>query len=282
MGIDSLISDEAHGYKNSKHHGFLWWPVPVGGEASARGLDMQMKSWYVRGLSKAQRRCDAPHGHPVTNSPLEFTPCCAPAAGKERINGICLGVKGADEFMNAMCVMDEYEDVTIDGQYKNYRVFTGLQNVTLLRSAISAVATIKTAEDVQGDRFKRPDKLEIPTAVQLPADVLARLEDYKMAYRAAKFVTGMAAKNAEEPTEEEMEALARVQARLGEPPELIAHPFNLSIKMSNLIVDPELDERASFYGTPNKAQAEKLIDAYNKVKREEKRARPGPGRHPKT
>jgi hypothetical protein len=24
------------------------------GEASARGLDMQMKSWYVRGLSKAQ------------------------------------------------------------------------------------------------------------------------------------------------------------------------------------------------------------------------------------
>jgi hypothetical protein len=72
------------------------------------------------------------------------------AAGEERINGICLGVKGADEFMNAMCVMDEYEDVTIDGQYKNYRVFTGLQNVTLLRSAISAVATIKTAEDVQG------------------------------------------------------------------------------------------------------------------------------------
>lgn len=277
MGIDSLISDEAHGYKNSKNTmDFSGGRFLSIGEASARGLDMQMKSWYVRGLSKAQDGVMPLTATPVTNSPLEIYSMLCMAAGEERINGICLGVKGADEFMNAMCVMDEYEDVTIDGQYKNYRVFTGLQNVTLLRSAISAVATIKTAEDVQGDRFKQPDKLEIPTAVQLPADVLARLEDYKMAYRAAKFVTGMAAKNAEEPTEEEMEALARVQARLGEPPELIAHPFNLSIKMSNLIVDPELDERASFYSTPNKAQAEKLIDAYNKVKREEKRARPGP------
>lgn len=281
MGIDSLIADEAHGYKNSKNtmefSGGRFLSI---GEASARGLDMQMKSWFVRGLSKAQDGVMPLTATPVTNSPLEIYSMLCMTAGEERVNGICLGVKGADEFMNAMCVMDEYEDVTIDGQFKNYRVFTGLQNVSLLRSAISAVATIKTAEDVQGDRFKQPDKLEIPTAVQLPADVLARLEDYKKAYRAAKFVTGMAAKNAEEPTEEEMEALARVQARLGEPPELIAHPFNLSIKMSNLIVDPELDERASFYAAPNKALAEKLIDAYNKVKREEKRARPGPWTSP--
>ena len=281
MGVDSLVIDEGHMFKNSKNTvDFAGAKFLSVAEASQRGLDMQMKAWYIRGESELNDGVLPLTATPITNSPLEIYSMLCLAVGERKVHDLMMGAKGADAFMNAMCQIEDDEDVTIDGRVKPYRVFRGLQNVNLLRSAISAIATIKTAADVKlsGDDLKLPESPEDPTAVQLAPAALKSLNEYKMAYRAAKFVTGTAAKDAPPPTKEELEALKVVQARFGEEAELIGHPFNLIQKMTLLIADPELDERATFYTfTPaQKDAADAAIAAFNKLGRIEARSLPGP------
>jgi hypothetical protein len=281
LGIDTLVSDEGHMFKNSKDtlefSGAKFLSVA---EASQRGRDMQMKAWYVRSLSAANDGVLPLTATPITNSPLEIYSMLTLAVGEEKVHDLMLGIKGADAFMDAMCMIEDGEDVGIDGTVKSYRIFTGLQNVTLLRGAIAAVATIKTGKDVKagGDDLKLPDAPEMQIPVDLPGDTRQRLNEYKMAYRAAKEATGMASKDAEPVTPEEVAAFEKVQARLGEDAELIAHPFNLIQKMTALIADPELDERATFYTilASQRPEAEAVIAAFNKLGKIEKRARGGP------
>lgn len=281
MGVDSLVLDEAHAYKNSKNtvefSGAKFLSVA---EASQRGLDMQMKAWYVRGLTSAGDGVLPLTATPITNSPLEIYSMLTLAAGEKKVHDLCMGVEGADAFMDAMCMIEDAEDIGIDGTMKNYRVFTGLQNVALLRNAIGAIATIKTGKDVAlgGDDLKLPDAPERQTAVNLPEETRQRLLDYKLAYRAAREQTGTASRDAEPVPPEAFEALKRVQDKFGEDLELIGHPFNLIQKMTALIADPELDERATFYSVlaAQKPAAEATIAAFNKLKKEEVRARPGP------
>lgn len=281
MDVDSLVIDEGHMFKNSKNTvDFAGAKFLSVAEASQRGLDMQMKAWYIRGESELNDGVLPLTATPITNSPLEIYSMLCLAVGERKVHDLMMGAKGADAFMNAMCQIEDDEDVTIDGRVKPYRVFRGLQNVNLLRSAISAIATIKTAADVKssGDDLRLPESPEEPTEVQLTPAALKSLNEYKMAYRAAKFVTGTAAKDAPPPTKEELEALKVVQARFGEEAELIGHPFNLIQKMTLLIADPELDERASFYNflPAQQAAAEAAIAAFNKLGRIEARALPGP------
>lgn len=272
-------------YKNSKNvlefSGGKFLSVA---KASQRGMDMQVKTWYVRGLTPANDGVLAMSASIVTNSPLEIYGALTLAVGEKKVHDLCLGVRGADEFMNTMCIIEDDEDVGIDGTVKPYRVFRGLQNVGLLRNALGAIATIKTAKDVAaaGDNLNLPDAPETAEPVDLPKETLVRLNDYKMAYRAAKEVAGMASKDADPATEEEFAALERVQAKSGEDVALIAHPFNLIQKMANLIADPELDERATFYvvSPSQRAEAEAAIDAFNKLKRIEEKPRSGPWTKP--
>lgn len=281
LGIDSLVADEGHMFKNSKDtlefSGAKFLSVA---EASQRGRDMQMKAWFVRGLTPAGDGVLPLTATPITNSPLEIYSMLTLAVGEKKVHDLCMGVKGADEFMDAMCIIEDDEDVGIDGTVKSYRIFRGLQNVNLLRNAIGSVATIKTAADVKtgGDDLKLPESPESAMDVKLPNDTLSRLNEYKMAYRAAKDAVGMAAKDAPPPTPEEIAAFERVQARFGEDAELIAHPFNLIMKMTALIADPELDERATFYTilAAQRPVAEGVVAAFNKLGKVEQRARGGP------
>lgn len=280
MGIDSIVIDEAHQYKNSKQtvefSGAKFLSIaPV----SDQGADMQMKCWYIRGLTPLADGVMPLTATPITNSPLEIYAMLTLAVGEERVHDLTMGARGADAFMNAMCQIEDDEETTVDGLTKPYRVFRGLMNVDMLRSAINSIATIKTGADVKlaGDDLRLPDSPELPTRITLPRKTVDRLGEYKMAYRAAKDAIGMAGKDALPPTEEEIAALERVQARFGEPIELIAHPFNLIQKMTDLIADPELDDRATFYdfNPAQREQAEKAVAAFNKLGKIEQRDRPG-------
>lgn len=285
MGIDSLVCDEGHMFKNSKDtldfSGAKFLSVA---EASQRGRDMQMKAWFVRGLSDRGDGVLPLTATPITNSPLEIYSMLTLAVGEKKVHDLFMGIKGADAFMDAMCVIEDDEDEGIDGTVKSYRIFKGLQNVNMLRGAISAIATIKTAKDVKaaGDDLRLPEAPENQARVRLPSETLERLNEYKMAYRAAKELSGMAAKSAEPVTPEEIEAFERVQARFGEDAALIAHPFNLIQKMTALIADPELDERATFYTilASQAPAAEKVIAAFNKLGKVEQRSRTGPWTQP--
>ena len=280
MGIDSIVIDEAHQFKNSKNTvDFSAAKFLSLAPVSDQGGDMQIKCWYIRGLSKLGDGVLPLTATPITNSPLEIYSMLTLAVGEERVHDLTMGAKGADAFMNAMCQIEDDEEQSVDGQIKPYRVFRGLMNVDMLRTAINTVATIKTGADVKltGDDLRLPEAPEMATTIALPKKTLGRLNEYKMAYRAAKEAIGQAGKDAVPCTPEEVDALDRVQARFGEPAELIAHPFNLIQKMTDLIADPELDDRTTFYdfNPAQQAQAVAAIAAFNKLGKTEQRDRPG-------
>lgn len=281
MGVDSLVLDEAHMYKNSKQtvefSGAKYLSVA---DASQRGLDLQIKAWFVRGRSPLGDGVLALTATPITNSPLEIYSMLTLAVGEQKVHDLIMGARGADEFMEVMCDIEDDEEPTIDGRVRPCRVFRGLQNVTLLREAMSTVATIKSGADVKkdGDDMKLPDAPENKVAVQLTAQAVTTLNAYKIAYRTARYETGAASKDQEPPTDEERQIMEMVAEKFGEPLTLIAHPFNLISKMTAVIADPELDERATFYRvlTAQADLASQCIAEFNKKDRIEVRRRPGP------
>ena len=274
MGIDSIVSDESHAYKNSaatvefKSAKFL-----ALAPSAARGIDMQAKAWYIRSKSPLKDGVLLLTATPITNSPLEVYSMLSLAVGRDRVNDMAMGIKGADQFMDVMCRVESEEDETVDGIVRDTRIFKGLENVAVLRNALGDVATIRTAETV-GQQVKVPDADMVSSPVALPdPPILETLMQYKGAFRYAIDMISERADN-----RGDQAAYEAVAAKFGEPMELIGHPFNLINKMTMLIIDPELDQRATFYQV-SKAQADKaeaVIKTFNARKFIEERARPGP------
>lgn len=273
LGVDSLVIDEGHAFKNSAQTSeFKGGKYLSLAESSQRGLDAQAKAWYVRGQSERKDGVLVLTASPITNSPLEIFSMLALAVGHDRVNDMLLGVQGADNFMQMMCQIDTEQDVTMDGIERESNVFTGLNNVALLRKVVNSVFSIKTAAQV-GKVIVVPEKAEHAQPLKLPEEVNERLNLYKQAFRWA--IDTLSEKDNPRGSEE---AYKEVAAHFGEPMELIGHPFNLINKMNMLVLDPELDQRATFYSVPaNKAeQLQALVDKFNTKKLSEKRHRLAP------
>ncbi len=274
MGIDSVVIDEAHVFKNSastvsfKSAKYLSLP-----ESSIRGVDAQAKTWYIRGRSQLGDGVLLLTATPITNSPLEIYSMLSLAVGRDRVNDMAMGIRGADEFMDVVSIVNTEEDETIDGIVRETRVFHGLGNMQIIRKALGDVAVIKDAESV-GSQIVQPDADEVPTPVVLPEPpVIEMLQKYKAAFRYAIDELKGKDNNRGDPA-----AFDEVSAKFGEPLALIGHPFNLINKMTMLIMDNELDERATFYSITEAQteKAEEVIKAFNAKKYTEERARPGP------
>jgi hypothetical protein len=249
MGVDSLVLDEAHNYKNSKmtSHKFTGAKYLADPAKSQRGMDMQAKAWYVRGMTTRNDGVLSLTATPVTNSPLEVYAMLTLAMGEREVNSM-YGVTGADSFMFGACDIEEREEENIVGVSRPVPVFTGLQNAGLLRRLLQSSALIKTADDVKADGIdiKVPEYDEIATGVDIGEDNYARIMAYKDDYIKA------------------VEALA---AGAGDPDtKLLASPFNLIRKMTKVINDPELDDGVfKFKFSPADAdKAAKVIDGFNK------------------
>lgn len=274
MGVDSLVIDEAHAYKNSATTvDFTGGKYLSLSPASIRGLDAQAKTWAIRGGSGS--RGDGVitlTATPITNSPLEMYSMMALAVGHDRVNDLFVGTSGADGFMDAVCQIENEDDETIDGESRAINVFKGLNNVEMLRGALRQVATIKNANDV-GGQIKVPEAPERASTIQLPEETIVRLGEYKEAYRYATDALAERSQN-----RGDVASYERVAGKFGESMELIGHPFNLINKMTMLIADPDLDARVSRYlideGQAEAAQA--LVDAWNVKPPTEQRTRPGP------
>lgn len=273
MGVDSVVFDEAHVFKNSAQTvDFKGAKFLSMSPASKRGIDAQAKAWFIRGQSPLKDGVLMLTATPITNSPLEMYAMLSLAVGHERVNDLCLGIKGADNFMEMMCVKENQDDVTMDGVARTTDVFVGLNNVGVLRKSIGEVATIKSAADV-GGQIIVPEREEKPTPVTLPDAVVERLKLYKSAFRYA--IDELAEKS---PNRGDPEAYDQVAQHFGEELNLIGHPFNLINKMTMLIADPELDQRASFYSylSTQADKAKQAIEQFNARKITEERPRPGP------
>jgi len=249
MGVDSLVLDEAHNYKNSKmtssqFKGAKYLADP---SKSQRGMDMQAKAWFLRGLSPRNDGVLSLTATPVTNSPLEVYAMLTLALGEREVNSM-YGVTGADSFMAAACEIDEREEENIVGIMRPVRVFGGLQNAGLLRRLLQTATLIKTAEDVKADglNISVPDADEVAVSVDIGENAMQTIIGYKDEY---------------------IDAVERVKAGGGDDADkLTASPFNLIRKMTRVINDPEL--ATGIFSFKHKAaqreDAAKAIAAFNK------------------
>lgn len=251
MGVDSLVIDEGHNYKNSKttssqFKGAKFLADPA---KSQRGLDMQAKAWFVRGLSTRNDGVLTLTATPVTNSPLEVYSMLTLAIGEREVNAM-YGVTGADSFMAAACDIEERDEENLVGVSRPVRVFTGLQNADLLRRLMRTAAVIKTADDVKRDglNVSIPEADEIATSVDIGPKSMQRILGYKEAY-----LDAIEALKSEDATPED---------------KLAASPFNLIRKMTRIINDPELADgvlRFKVAGA-DAAAVDKAIAAFNAKK----------------
>ncbi|CAK0753002.1 hypothetical protein CCP3SC15_1900005 [Gammaproteobacteria bacterium] len=239
-------------------------------------MDAQAKAWYLRGKSPLKDGVLALTATPVTNSPLEIYSMLSLSVGHDRLNDLCLGTQGADDFMNLIVEKQNQDDVSIDGVARAVDVFVGLKNVGILRSALGDVAVIKSAKDV-GAQIVVPDKEEIADDLALPQETVDTLKLYKEAFRFA--VDTLGEKSNVRGSKEAFEA---VSDKFGETLELVGHPFNLINKMSLLIADPELDQRATFYlfDKTDAARISMVVEQFNALAITEERSRPGPMTNP--
>ncbi|MBL0011070.1 MAG: hypothetical protein IPP22_08845 [Nitrosomonas sp.] len=152
--------DEAHIFKNAAQTiDFKGAKFLSLSPASQRGLDAQAKAWFIRGKSQLGDGVLLLTATAITNSPLEIYSMLSLSVGHERVNDMCLGIKGADNFMEVFVQKDNQDDVTIDGVAGRPMYLSGLNNVSILRKSIGEVATIKSAEDV-GEQIVVPDREE--------------------------------------------------------------------------------------------------------------------------
>ncbi|MCO8114604.1 SNF2-related protein [Acinetobacter lwoffii] len=274
LGIDSIVIDEAHAYKNSSAvREFKGGKYLSTAGMSGRGIDAQCKAWFIRGMSDRKDGVLLLTATPITNSPLEVYSMMSLAVGHERVNSLAMGVSGADDFMNAVCVMEDEQEESIDGQMSNKRIFKGLSNPAMLRNLISDVATIKTADDV-GAQIVVPDEDTQETIVTLDKYSQDKLDTYKNAYRYAMDLI----RDRALPFGPGVAAYDYVKQQFGEKDDVIAHPFNLINKMTMLIADPDLDKQYTKYviGQDQKEALDKVLAEWDKKRPKEDRGRISP------
>lgn len=263
LGIDSIVIDEAHAFKNGstavEFKGGKYLSLT---EASARGLDAQLKTWYIRGQSPLKDGVLMLTATPITNSPLEIFSMLSLSVGLERVNKSMVGCNGADDFLDITCTISQDIGVQVDGTRKSMNIFTGLKNVDVLRQAIGQVVTVKEAKDV-GAKVFIPERDVKSNKITLDEGSIKILQDYKLAYR---YATEKIKEEMDRRYEKEFlqgpykEAFDRIFKKFGEPTKIIGHPFNLISKMSRAILDKELDEKATFYTIPESEEALNLAE----------------------
>lgn len=147
LGVDLLIADEAHGYKNlftaRDRNGEK--PKFLGGTGFAkRALDMSHKSQWTRSKQDGKGVFFLT-ATPTKNSPLEVYSMLshiAPEAFADR------GIRHEEDFIDRYCEIQQRQVLGTGGAITNSPVVTGFKNMDELRSIMGRYIYRKTAEDV--------------------------------------------------------------------------------------------------------------------------------------
>ena len=265
LGIDALVIDEAHHYKNAKQaiKNNRVKGISAGSQSN-RAIDMNVKTWFLRG--KNQPRKDGVlllTATPVTNSPLEIYSMMSLAVGEERGNQAMLGgIDGSDGFINAICEISYRDDQNITGEEVSIQSLVGIKNLTLVQSLIQNTADVKEAADV-GKSFKQVESEMLSDGVQLDAQTKAELAKYKAAYRIARMkqankdiVIGVTVNEIEYRAYQDM-------LDSGITNELLANPFSMITRMSKALLDLELNTGTVTYFVEDEKSAQKVVDEFN-------------------
>lgn len=251
MGVDSLVIDEAHGFKNSKRTSseFKAAKFIANPASSQRGMDMQAKCWYIRGITGGGDGVMALTATPVTNSPSEIYSMLSLAIGEQELNAMT-GATGCDSFMMNTCEVENRDEDDLTGAPKNQRTLKGIANLDILRRVLDSAAMIETPATVaaKGIIIEVPEAEEAMTRIEMSRDDTALLVMIKKDYLEAA-------------------ATKRAKMPMSQREAITASPFNAIRQMTKLITDKEL-YLGSFkfsFDPQDKPKADGVVAAFNKL-----------------
>ncbi|TDR30335.1 SNF2-related protein [Hydromonas duriensis] len=266
MGVDSLVMDEAHVFKNSRKGAmgsgesvqFLSLP-----DTSSRGMNAQAKAWYIRDKNKPKMDgVLALTATPVTNSPLEIYSMLVLAHGEERLQKMLGGIKSSSGFLDAFCDVRPKAFLNIHNETVSRTAFVGLKNATLLRKIFSDIATVKTAQDADvADLVKLPDVSVYNQNIEMPDEIKDTLKQAIQANQTAKKIVARS---------------RSAGATVDKQTALEASAFHFINRVSRAVLDPDMHDEVTRYTFTDKALAKKVIDEFNSKAYKEERSRASP------
>lgn len=271
LHIDSIVFDEAQMFKNGdasegKGNFNTIRGLSLLGEKqlSTRAISAKIKSQYVRNSNQIGDGVVLLSATPITNSPAEIFTMLSLSIGDQQARNMLGGasIDGVDDFLSTFANTESIEGVDITGGLRSDETFTGFKNVEILKHALHTVANIQTARE---NDLKIPDQDDQPTNIDLAPSDRQILTDLKRAYGLAR----LAMTNTGVSDAEDYAFLQGMSERLGEPVELIAHPFNLITKMQDLILmgqDAVLERGyyISYIAPEDETLAQQVVDEFNK------------------
>lgn len=272
LDIDSIVFDEAQMFKNGdasegtgNFQTIRGLSLLAEGQLSTRAISAKIKSAYVRGQNPLNDGVVLLSATPITNSPAEILTMLSLAVGDRKAMDILGGasIDSVDDFLSTFANTESIEGVDITGGLRSDESFTGFKNVELLKNALHTVANIQTARE---NDLQIPDEETISTNIDLAPSDRQVLGDLKRAYMIARQSTKGGAFQG---SEEDLSFIEEMSQRLGEPTELIAHPFNLISKMQDLILmgqDAVLERGfyIKYIAPEDETLAQKIVDLFNK------------------
>lgn len=156
LGIDLLMLDEGHAYKNLYAARARWGEQPkfLGGTGlSNRALDTNLKTRWVREQNEG-KGVFLLSATPTKNSPLEVYSMLSHVAPEafER-----LGIKNSEEFLDRYCEFTTDQVLSVGGDIEEALVVSGFKNLNELREVMRRYIDRRTAEDVGLPLPKRED-----------------------------------------------------------------------------------------------------------------------------
>ncbi|HEY0203324.1 MAG TPA: SNF2-related protein [Acetobacteraceae bacterium] len=147
LGIDAVIMDEGHAYKNlyAAKNRFGESPKFLGGSGqSARAQDTAFKTKHIRDANGG-KGVFMLTATPTKNSPLEIYSMLTHIAPEafER-----MGIKNSEEFLDRFCEFTEDAILTPKGTIEDAVVTSGFKNLAELREVMRRYIDRKTAADV--------------------------------------------------------------------------------------------------------------------------------------
>lgn len=263
LGIDALVVDEAHHFKNAKQAFSVKRVKGIASpDKSNRAVDMGVKTWFIRGGNARKDGILLLTATPITNSPLEIYAMLSLAVGEQRVNKAMLDTtKGADDFLLAICEIQDRNDKKITGEDVSVSSLTGIVNLELVQNLIQSSADIKEAQDV-GFSFKQVENDTISDGVVLDQATKDTLNEYKAAYRVARLLE--ANRDLVGVSEYDLAVFQKMRD-MGISQQKLAHPFNVINRMSNALLDLEINTGTTTYLVSDEAAAQKAVDEFNKA-----------------
>lgn len=176
-GIDMLLLDEAHGYKNlyKARNRFGETPKFLGGQGeSKRALDTNLKTRWIREQNNGNN-VFLLTATPTKNSPLEIYSMLSHVAPEAFIR---IGIRNSEEFLDRFCQFEtgHYPDPQT-GEIKEGEIVSGFKNLDELRRIMGRYIDRKTAADVGLVLPERDDRLHTVDMTPVQAHLYQELRE---------------------------------------------------------------------------------------------------------